>query len=295
MRFVSVLGVLMLSLLCAGCGAVVPQIGEAWDNNSGIPGDKTLEMMIKRKVFCELQRAVSDIEAEPGFTLTYNNGKIVHKKWIPETWGVLMTLQITVDESTQANPGATLTDPLKPVQSFGSSVAQSFKASIGGTFSTEANRQDKFTYYYLVKDLEAVQPACDYDREYGSSFLLNDNLEIRKWLANAMNMRTSLQTSELSQQEVATYDIKFIVTTNVGATPTWTLLRVTASNGTPNLIGFNRNRTHELILSFGPAQSNPGGKAGPSLIVSNDALAQQIGAAVANAINRSGGATTPPM
>jgi hypothetical protein len=293
MRLVPVLGVLTFSLLCAGCGAVVPQVGEVWDNNSGVPGDKTLEMLIKKKVFCELQRAVSDIQAEPGFTVISNNGKAVRKKWIPETWGVLMTLQITVDESTQANPGATLNDPLKPVESLGSSVAQSFKVSIGGTFSTEANRQDKFTYYYLIKDLEGSQPACDYPRETGSSFLLNDNLEIKKWLANAMNMRTSLQTSEVSQQEVATYDIKFIVTTNVGATPTWTLLRVTASNGTPNLLGFNRNRTHELILSFGPTQTGAGGKPGPSDMVSNDALAQQIGAAVANAIRGSG--SSPPM
>jgi hypothetical protein len=288
MRLRSVLGTLTLSLLCSGCGAVVPEVGEIWDNNSGVPADKTLEMLIKKKVFCELQRAVSDIQAEPGFTVIFNNGKKIQKKWIPETWGVLMTLQITVDESTAASPGVTLNDPLKPVTSFGSSVAQSFKASLGGTFSTEANRQDKFTYYYLVKDLEGSQPACNYPRETGSSFLLNDDLEIKKWLANAMNMRTGLQTSEVSQQEVATYDIKFIVTTNIGATPTWSLLRVTASNGTPNLLGFNRNRTHELILSFGPTQAGAGGKPGPSLMVSNDALAQQIGAAVANAISKSG-------
>jgi hypothetical protein len=287
MRLRSVLGALMLSSLCSGCGAVVPQVGEIWDNNSGIPADKTLEMLIKKKVFCEVQRAVSNIQAEPGFTVIQNNGKTISKKWIPETWGVLMTLQITVDESTGTNPGVTLNDPLKPVESFGSSVAQSFKTSIGGTFSTEANRQDKFTYYYLVKDLEGTQPACNYPPEYGSSFLLDDNLEIQKWLANAMNMRTSLQTSEVSQQEVATYDIKFIVTTNVGVTPTWTLLRVTGSNGTPSLFGLNRNRTHELILTFGPAQSGgPGGKAQPSPIVTNDAIAQQIGAAVANAIGR---------
>src|SRR5262249_20055072 len=121
-----------------------------------------------------------------------------------------------------------------------------------------------------------------------SSFLLNDDLEIKKWLANAMNMRTSLQTSEKSQQEVATYDIKFIVTTNIGATPTWTLLRVTASNGTPNLLGSNRNRTHELIITFGPTQTDSAGKAQPSSVASNDALAQQIGAAVANALSKSG-------
>jgi hypothetical protein len=287
MKLGSMLGALILALQCCGCGAVVPEIGEIWDNNSGVPADKTLEMLIKKKVFCELQRAVSDIQAEPGFTVIYN-GKKIAKKYIPETWGVLMTLQITVDESTQTNPGVTLTDPLAPVKSFGSSVSQSFKTSIGGTFSTEANRQDKFTYYYLVKDLEGSQPACDYPPEYGSSFLLDDNLEIEKWLRNAMNMRISLETSEVSQQEVATYDIKFIVTTNVGATPTWTLLRVTASSGNGNLLGLNRNRTHELILTFGPTQSGPGGKAQPSLIASNDALAQQIGAAVANAISKSG-------
>jgi hypothetical protein len=282
------LSALLLCLQCCGCGAVVPQVGEVWDNNSGVPADKTLEMLIKKKVFCELQQAVSDVEAEQGLPVIYK-GKTIYKKWIPETWGVLMTLQITVDESTQANPGATFIDPLKPVTSFGSSVSRSFKTSIGASASTEANRQDKFTYFYLVKDLEGSQPACDYPREYGSSFLLDDDLEIKKWLVNAMNMRTSLETSEVSQQEVATYDIKFIVNTSVGATPTWTLLHFTASNGTPNLLGVARDRTHELILTFGPAQSGgAGGKAQPSPIASNDALAQQIGAAVANAISKSG-------
>jgi len=290
----SVLSALMLAVLCSGCGAVVPQVEEIWDNNAAIPADKTLEMLIKKKVFCELQRAVSNIQHETGFQVIPNRGKPFYQKWIPESWGVLMTLQITVDESTGLNPGATLTNPLAPVSSFGSSVAQSFKLSLGGTFSTEANRQDKFTYYYLVKDLEGKQPACDYPREYGSSFLLDDNLEIQRWLANAMNMRTSLQTSEVSQQKVATYDIKFIVTTNVGVTPAWTLLRVTASNGTPNFLGLNRNRTHELILTFGPAQSGgPGGKAQPSPIVANDAIAQQIGAAVANALSKSSAVVTP--
>jgi hypothetical protein len=105
-------------------------------------------MKIKRKIFCELQRAVSAIEAEPGFSVTFD-GRTIYKRWIPETWGVLMTLQITVDESTQVNPGVTLNNPLAPVVSFGSSVAQSYKTAINGTLSTEANRQDKFTYYYL--------------------------------------------------------------------------------------------------------------------------------------------------
>jgi hypothetical protein len=287
MRFRSVLCALILGLPCCGCGTVVPEVGEFYDNNSGIPADKTLEMKIKRKIFCELQRAVSAIEAEPGFSVTFD-GRTIYKRWIPETWGVLMTLQITVDESTQVNPGVTLNNPLAPVVSFGSSVAQSYKTAINGTLSTEANRQDKFTYYYLVKDLEGAQPACDEPSDYGSSFLLDSNLGIEKWLRNAMNMRTSVQTSEVSKDEVATYDIKFQVVTSAGATPTWTLLRVTGSNGNGNLLGVKRDRTHELILTFGPTQAGPGGKPQPSLIAASDNLAQQIGSAVANAISKSG-------
>src|ERR1700722_2860065 len=241
MRFV--LATPIVGLLCCGCGTVVPQVGEVWDNNSGIPADKTLEILIKKKVFCELQQAVSNIESERGFPVTFN-GKTIYKKWIPETWGVLMTLQIAIDESTQINPGVTLNDPLAPVKSFGGSVTQSFKGSIGGTFSTEANRQDKFTYYYLITDLEGAQPACNEPSDYGSSFLLDSNLGIEKWLRNAMNMRTSVQTSEVSKDEVATYDIKFQVVTSAGATPTWTLLRVTGSNGNGNLLGVKRDRTH---------------------------------------------------
>lgn len=267
---------------------MVPEIGEIWDDNSGAHPEKNLELLIKNKVYCELQEAVSSIESEPGFSYVDAKGKTHPVKWIPESWGAQMTLQLTVDESTQLNPGVTLSDPWSPVKSFGAPFAQSFKTAIGGTFSTDANRQDKFTFYYLVPDLEGYQAACENLPKEGSSLLLESNLGIKKWLKTAMDIRSSVGTSERAQQEAVTYDVKFEIVTSAGATPTWTLLRFTGSNGTSSLFGVKRDRTHELILTLGPTQSTPGAKSQPGQLASNEALAQQIGAAVSNAISKSG-------
>jgi hypothetical protein len=275
-------------LPCIGCGTMVPQIGEIWDDNSGAHPEKGLELLIKNKVYCELSEAVTSINypntGQGGFPVEVG-GKTEIIKWIPEKWGVLMTLSLVVEESTVLSPGVTLTDPWRPVTVFAAPVAQSFKSAITGTFSTDATRTDKFTFYYLVPDLEVSHPECKDISKVGSSLLLEDNLGIKQWLKSAVDIRSSIGTSESNPQEALTYDVKFEIVTSAGATPTWTLVRVTGSNGSANLFNFKRDRTHELILTFGPSTQTKGGS-GPSQLSLNEALAQQIGAAVSNALSR---------
>jgi hypothetical protein len=295
--------VLLISSSLSGCGTLVPQVGEIWDDNSG-KSAHDLEMKIKTKIYCELQSAVSYIndpkEREP-FQEWYR-GKERDIKPLPDSWGVQMTISLTVEESTNLNPGISFNTPMIPGTTFFPNKItvpgpQSYNFGLGGTLSSDATRTDKFTFYYLVKDLEGVAPSCSPDVRdpqdlHGSSLLLESDLGIKKWLNNAMNIRTSLGVSEPVQQEVISYDVKFDIVSSGSATPTWKLVRVTTGNGGANLFSTKRERTHELMLTFGPTQPPSPSMdklkkkqpAQPGTLATNDALAQQIGSAVAIAV-----------
>jgi hypothetical protein len=311
-RLLATPSILLLSLSLYGCGTFAPQIGEIWDDESNAA--HTLEMKIKQKIYCELQSAVSHINDptyRPPFRQFLGDKELKPAKPLPESWGVQMQLFLTVEENSSLNPGVAFNTPIIPGNTrFPSNIIvqgpQAYALSLGGTLSSDATRTDKFSFYYLVKDLEGDQPACNqdkFDQEdlHGSSFLLESDLGIYKWLNNAMNIRSSVGTSEpgSSQQEVMSYDIKFDVVSSGNITPTWKLVRVTA-NGTGNFFSTKRERTHEIILTFGPtaqptsqakAKPTPSAKAKlakpePGLLAAQSALASEIGASVANSLNR---------
>jgi len=253
---------LLISSSLSGCGTLVPQIGEIWDDNSGNSAHD-LEMKIKKKIYCELQYAVSFIN-NPNYRETFKQYYLWKEKNIkplPESWGVQVQIFLTVDENTALAPGVTFNTPMIPGTTFFPNKitvpgSQSYSFSLGGTLSSDAMRVDKFTFYYLVKDLEGEQPQCSPDNRdpedfQGSSLLLESDLGIYKWLNNAMNIRSSVGTSQPVQQEVMSYDVKFDILSSGNVTPTWKLVRVTTSSS--NLFSTKRERTHQMILTFGPA------------------------------------------
>jgi hypothetical protein len=284
-----------LTLLMGGCGVGVPRIEEIWDDGS--PNARSLELKIKEKVYCELQTAISYINnntppvevsypdpRHPGRTIT------IKRKPIPETWGATLTLTLTVEEFSALNPGASLITPMIPANprfpgDFTNPVItvptpQSYMFGLGGTLSSDATRTDKFTSFYLIKNLQVDSPDChDLDPANfdGSSLLLQSNLGIYNWLQNAVQIRASRGVSEKSSDEVLSYDVKFEVVSSGNVTPTWNLVRVATSSAP--LFNTKRDRTHEMLISFGPA---PDGQ--PSPLATNDALAQQIGSAVGTAV-----------
>ena len=284
-----------LTLLMGGCGVGVPRIEEIWDDGS--PNARSLELKIKEKVYCELQTAVSYINNNtPGIEVSYpdphHTGRTITKTKppIPETWGATLTLTLTVEELSAFNPGASFITPMIPANprfpgDFTNPVItvptnQSYTFGLGGTLSSDATRTDKFTSFYLIPHLQVDRPDCqnldarDFD---GSSFLLQSNLGIYNWLRNAVSVRAGRGVSEKNDNEVLSYDVKFEVVSSGNVTPTWNLVRV-ATPSSP-LFNTKRDRTHELLISLGPA---PGGQ--PSPLATNDALAQQIGSAVGTAV-----------
>lgn len=266
----------LVFLPLGACGTAVPQIEEPLEYKTG---EKTLELKIKEKVFCELQTAVINLNHDKSRYIYADTTPI---KPVPESWGVTMTLTLTILEDSSLNPGVALNNSLIPGAAYGAAMAQSFSLGLGGTFSSDATRVDKFTFYYPIKDLEVDTGECaNINNLHGTSFLLESQLGIERWLDNAADMRSDVGVSSSNKQQVLSYDVKFDVVSSGNATPTWKLVRVTTgTNG--NFFSTKRERTHELLLTFGP--TDPADKRKPGLLASNDNLASQVGSSVTTGV-----------
>jgi hypothetical protein len=60
------------------------------------------------------------------------------------------------------------------------------------------------------------------------------------------------QTALAVKDSVLQHEVKFVIDTGATATPSWKLTRVTV-NPDGNLLSFDRTRTHDLLITMGPA------------------------------------------
>jgi hypothetical protein len=308
LRAASVAG---LTLSLCACGLSVPQIPEVWDR--GDPdATQHMEMQIKRAIFCELREAVTEARRRYQYQ-NYSAGKVVTRpsdQPVPDAWGAQVTLTFTVDEVSKVNPGVSLLSPLPPA-----SAGQTFAFGLGGTASSQATRVDKFQTFYTIGQIAnvfsknnvcAVRPDGILGQPGSSSPFVTSDLGIRQWLPAATAVSGFLRSTRKAEDgegaplgsagsfasDSISYDIKFVVTTDLNATPVWKLVRVTTSQS-PAFFDTSRTRTHDLLITIGPgateAVKGPKGKivkrtVGPSQSAASSHLAQEIGNAVAAAI-----------
>lgn len=98
------------------------------------------------------------------------------------------------------------------------------------------------------------------------------------------------------------YNIKYIITTDINATPTWKLVNVSA-NTSGTFFDTSRVRTHQLLITIGPGSIQkskaPNGTIINTYVFSqaalNSHLAQQIGASVASQLPQAPLATQLPQ
>jgi hypothetical protein len=140
-----------------------------------------------------------------------------------------------------------------------------------------------------------------------SPLILEGDLGIKDWLLGAMEVSTALasvgsppaplpaggggggSTSGGSGgggsgggatgnpgKDAVSYEIKFVIVSSANVTPTWKLVRVSANAGSSPFFSTGRTRTHDLIITIGPQNTQ----------TNNSHLALQVGNAVSNA-NRS--------
>jgi hypothetical protein len=263
-----ILSLFASSMLLGGCGLAVPEIQE-------IPGDtayghKLVEAIVKN-IQCEMQDAVQAV---------YKH----HQHMFLDKWGVQMTLTLTEEETGAVSPNANWLPP--------SPANAVFNLNVGASASSDATRTDTINLYYLVDEL---RQGLDCHSRGGGPFLLQSDLKLKQWLFDALGADEDGKNFNdvLTQyQDAISHEVKFEVTTNANATPGWVLTRVTV-NQTGPFLNASRDRTHDLIITFGPT-SQPTitvfrGSAmravpGPSLAAQNTHLASQIGLAIANNI-----------
>jgi hypothetical protein len=254
--------VLALLLSTVGCGTYVPPMQEFWEgnNSSSFSAGGLLEYRIKKKVYCAIVDAVARQPA------------------LPKDWAVQVTLDLQVDEAGAINPGASFINPLPN--------SQSFTLGAGGTISSQATREDKFGSYWKLSKLTGGLEGnpCDDPPAQGSSLLIEADLGIAEWLTDALKSENYLPSSALTgkadaafKQDYLSHHIKFIVISSGNVTPTWKLVRLSTGNGSSPLGSASRTRTHDLLITFGPAF-----KANGANIAFTSHAAQEFGIAVSN-------------
>ncbi len=299
--------VFALSGSVAGCGTYVPDIQEAWDKPGTNPTPIPLESDIKQAVYCDIRKAVLAVFSQESGLSHLNN--LTPPAGMPDfiDYGVLVTLTLTIDETSSISPGAVLNTPMAPATSYFAnkvtvSTPQMFNLGLGGSLSSHATRIDKFSFFYTVRNIrDDISERCSKEEVFrdGSSFLLKSDLRLPEWLINALELERirpglpgaapagrqqskrklarkpaiALPTTTLEKAsapaghgaaapaasaanpqltaDTLTYEVKFDVISSGNITPTWKLVHVSA-NPTGTFFSLNRERTHDVTITFAP-------------------------------------------
>jgi hypothetical protein len=260
---------LLLSGL-GGCGFYVPSLRD-WPNNDE-PGAVAMVHAIVRSVECELKNAVTTVVNND---IRAARARASHRTYTDflNNWGAEVLFTFTIIEKTGVNLAATWIppSPASAVFTVGGNVAA----------SPQATRIEKVNFFYTVKDLYLRDgQVCDASGEDPSgSFLIKNDLKIAELLdlritpvvtGNATAPGTATSSGD---KNVLSHEITFEVVTSGGITPSWTLTRATI-NGTGTFLSGSRDRTHDLIITFGPLDKPQGGRSLIAIAEQSHAVSQ---------------------
>jgi hypothetical protein len=203
-------------------------------------------------------------------------------------WGVEMALVLQVEEKTTLDPTMMLTPPMPKTSVF----------TLGATAlqTADATRIDKVNFYYTIKELYLGRGRkCIRDENpTPGSFLVQSDLKLSEWLHSYVDSIATGQVGTFGsasgpyKQNVLSHEVKFEAISTGSVTPAWKLVRV-AFDQTGSLLAGTRDRTHDLIVTFGPLDKT---QKGSFLIpiAENTHIFSIMTSGVNSAI---GGATTP--
>jgi hypothetical protein len=280
-----------ISLLLADCGTYVPDLQEFW----GTPQDATYKVnKISAQVVCELRKAVQRVVHErPEFIARPGEPpppKPRDLNWFINDWAVQVTLNLIIIENGTLTPGIALNSVFpSAITTFPAAAAvttpQSFSLGLGGTASSTATRNDKLSMFFTVKELLQVTPpigrSCIPNQPANADIFVQSDLKLYDWLSAALlpyNVDIINYANNSTAQNAITHDIKFQIVSSGNVNPQWKLVRFSGNTGS-GLIGAGRDRTQELIVTFGPAQK---GMLAPA--AANSHLSTETGSAVGQAI-----------
>lgn len=239
-------GVVLCCFGISSCGTMVPDLEELpW--NSG--DEQLLIQAIVESINCHISNAVIAFIDADASNKNRNGGRIA-AAWFDQ-WGAQIALTLTIEEQTTISPNIVGLPPSVPTNIF--------TIGLTGSASADATRTEKLNFFYTVKELynrggcEAnIQPT-----KGSPSILIQDDLKLQDWLfdqlllSNNQEVIYPVSSTNRSGQNVLSHEITFKVTTSLGLTPAWKLERVTI-NQSGIFANTNRNRTSDLIITFGP-------------------------------------------
>jgi hypothetical protein len=250
---------LAIGLSVCACGTHVPHLEEFWEPVSVPLG---MQFKIKAKIFCDTVNALRAVK--------YVNPIAVNgEQAIPDSYGVQMQINLTAEETGALNPSVSSNDVLPNAVSHAVPVPQSFTFTGAATLSSDATRTDTSYSYYNVANISrpgantwCEKPPVDLT---GNSPFLTSDLGIENYLRSNLAGAALLSSSapakggfgKTVKLDVYSYEIKFIVVTSGGITPTWKLLNISTNTGNLALASAGRTRTNDLILTFGPGTNSP--------------------------------------
>jgi hypothetical protein len=210
--------------------------------------------------------------------------------WFVNKWSAQVTLNLIIIENTGLTPGLTLNTPLRTATTKfagASSVTtpQSFMFGFGATASSTATRNDKLNMFFTVKELLHATPSanltCIPNQPTKADLFVQSDLKLYDWMRDTLlpyDVGIINYNNNSTAQNAITHDIKFEIVSDGNINPQWKLVNISA-NTSPNLVAVGRDRTQELIITFGPTQN---GQLAPA--AANSHLATETGAAVSQAI-----------
>lgn len=262
----------------SGCGTFVPDLQEL----SLDPGaEQKLIQAIVTSIHCDISRAVIQFINQDIETAKFNQGRRLGS-WI-YNWGAQVTITLTVEEKTIVNPTVVGMPPSPLTSVF----------TIGGTAtgSADATRTEKVNYFYTVQDLyrRGLCTVGEQPNTGAPSLLIQNDLKIGDWLFDQLPVAGTGEATypgssgNVFKQNVLSHETKFEVISSGGVTPAWKLVRATI-NQTGTFFNASRDRTSDLVVTFGPLDPSQNNKA---LIpqAANLHFVQQLG--LANSTNNS--------
>jgi hypothetical protein len=190
-----------------------------------------------------------------------------------DKWGLQINLLLTIEEKSTVSP------------SIGWFPNKIFSLGAGAGASGDATRIDKINSYYTIRELKDRE-FCDPRLRPGGGRLMASDLRLKEWLSDAV---TAGETREINfnnsaafkDNGVLSHEVRFLVTTTGTLSPAWKLSRVISINPTGTLFSTERDRTHDLIITFGPVTTDVAtGTTHPTTTATNAALASEIAALI---------------
>jgi hypothetical protein len=241
----------LTTALC-GCGTVVPELRE-WPENDHF-GAVDLVRIIVRSVECELKNTVTDvINTDVNQAQLRANHR--HFTEFLNNWGAEVALTFTIVEKSGFNPNGTWL-PVSPPTAI-------FSLNGDASLSAQATRIQKLNIFYTMKDLYLPKGQnCDASGEDPSgSFLIRNDLKLRD-VFDARIFPAIVGIADLprsGQKNVLSQEISFQAVIGGSLTPTVLLTRGSFNTG-GNFLSGSRDRTHDLLITFGPIDKPAGGK-----------------------------------